>query len=133
VDAETWWTCYQKLAFAYGKKTDKDQSDVFFTTLQNVPGPVMRLAVDKAIKGEAFFPNPATLRNYCDGAHKDISLPASACQQCNGNTWVEAGPILSHGLNYPNVVKRCPSCWVLAPVTHPADEHTGFSKFKRGS
>jgi hypothetical protein len=37
MDSETWWTCYQKLIAAYGKKADKDQSEVFFTTLQNVP------------------------------------------------------------------------------------------------
>lgn len=113
MDDATWWTCYEKLTAAYGKKPDTAQSKVYFETLQSVPGPVMRLATDKAIKGEAFFPTPATLRTYCDGAHKEILAPADKCRECGGNTWVDANGIHWGGMHYPNVVRRCPQCWVL--------------------
>jgi hypothetical protein len=113
MDDATWWTCYEKLTAAYGKKPDKAQSTVFFESLQSVPGPVMRLATDKAIKAEAFFPTPATLRTYCDASGKEIQAPAYMCGECHGNTWVDAGAIVWHGSHYSNVVKRCPQCWTL--------------------
>ena len=113
MDNKTWWTCYQKLLTAYGKEADKAQSDVFFEALQSVPGPVMRLAIDELIKSEAYFPTVAKLRRYCDGAHRDIAAPSTACPMCHGSTWVEAPAIHENGLTYTNVVKRCPACWVL--------------------
>jgi len=112
VDSETWWACYQKLIAAYAKKPDREQSQVFFDALQSVPGPVMRLATDKAIKSEAFFPTPATLRTYCDGAGKEIQAPVRACGECHGETWVDVEPFVLHGVRYQRV-RRCSQCWVL--------------------
>jgi hypothetical protein len=113
VDASTWATCYEKLRRAYQKTDDKEQAKLYFELLQNVPGPVMRLAVDKAIKEEKYWPNPATLRDYCDGAHSDLMLPASSCQRCHGDTWIDAEPIEQFNRTYRNVVTDCPQCWTL--------------------
>jgi hypothetical protein len=112
MDASTWATCYEKLRRAYQKQDDKDQAKLYYELLQNVPGSVMRLAVDKAIKEEKYWPNPATLRDYCDGATKDISLPANRCGTCHGNTWVDVASTVENGITY-KTVDRCPQCWVL--------------------
>lgn len=113
MDVSTWTTCYEKLRIAYRKEQDDDQAKLYFSLLQHVPGPVIRLAVDKAIKEEKYWPNPATLRDYCDGATKDITLPANRCRNCHGETWVDTDPIQENALTYRNVVRRCPQCWVL--------------------
>jgi hypothetical protein len=110
MDASTWATCYEKLRRAYQKQDDKDQAKLYYELLQNVPGSVMRLAVDKAIKEEKYWPNPATLRDYCDGAHSDLMLPANRCQTCHGDGWIDAAPVTANGLTYRNVVDRCPQC-----------------------
>lgn len=118
MDASTWALCYAKLRIAYRKEQDADQAKLYFELLSNVPGPVIRLAVDKCIKEEKYWPNPATLRDYCDGAHTDLMLPARSCPRCHGETWIDApdqnvqfvkdGPPVRYG----NYVTRCPECWV---------------------
>jgi hypothetical protein len=112
MDASTWAVCYGKLLVAYKKEADEDQLKLYYELLQGVPGPVMRLAVDKAIKEEKYWPNPATLRDYCDGAHTSLMLPAMSCRRCGGNTWIDADPIVENNITYRNTAKRCPECWV---------------------
>lgn len=111
MDADTWATCYEKLRVAYRKEQDPEQAKLYFELLGNVPGPVMRLAVQKVITAEKFWPNPATLRDYCDDAHLNLMIPAHACDTCEGSTWVDTEPLIQWGKTYPQV-KRCPTCYV---------------------
>lgn len=113
MDANTWATCYDRLLTAYQRKADDEHFGLYFELLKNVPGPVIRLAVDRAIKEEKFWPNPATLRDYCDDATKAIQLPPSACRRCHGSTWIDAPDQEHYGFTYRRYVRRCPECWVL--------------------
>jgi hypothetical protein len=112
MDVDTWWDCYDKLTKAYQKTKDTEQSKIYFEALQTVPGPVIRLAISKTIREEKYWPNPATIRDYCDGATHDLMLPASSCQNCHGSTWVPAPDRVLYERTY-QFVRRCPECWVL--------------------
>lgn len=110
MDAETWVGLDAKLRKAYGKPQDREQSQLYFEALHTMPGPTIRLAVDLLIKQERFFPNVATIHDYCGDATKAVQAPTHICTVCDGNAWVEASPIHAFETVYRNVVDYCPQC-----------------------
>lgn len=110
MDGETWADCYERLLSAYRKAADVEQQQVYFDALRQVPGPIIRLAVQAAIREEKFWPSVATLREHCTTAGKAIEARPSLCDRCGGNQWIEAEPFTEHGVRYTNVVRRCPQC-----------------------
>lgn len=114
MDAETWFDCYERLVKAFGRTRDPEQRAVFFEALKGIPGPLLRLGVQKAIQDSKTWPNVAALREFCSEVSRAAVLPATACEVCHGNLWVEAADrAVSElgGLVYGDYVTRCPQCW----------------------
>jgi hypothetical protein len=110
MDAETWVGLDAKLRKAYNKPQDREQSELYFGALKLMPGPTIRLAIEQLIKQEKYFPNVATIHEYCDNASRAVAAPASMCDVCHGDTWIDEAPIHAFNTIYRNVVDYCPQC-----------------------
>jgi hypothetical protein len=119
VDAEIWWDCYEKLTKAYQKPRDTEQSKIYFEALRNFPNGVVVEAVGRTIREAKHWPNVAEIRDRVQGVSAGLAAPASICDRCHGNYWIEAPDEEHHGRMYPNYVRRCPQCHAVR-VPEPA-------------
>lgn len=107
-----WTALYKRLCALYGKTPNGTQGAAYYEAVSQFPETVMEQAITAVSREHKTWPSVAVLCEAARGILRGLTLPASACQTCHGDMWVEGPPRHEFGRVYETVV-RCPECWTL--------------------
>ncbi len=107
-----WKDLYARLCSLYGRKPNGTQGAAYYEAVSRFSESVMEQAITRVAAEHKTWPAVAVLCEAARGIMRGMVMPASACDLCHGDTWVEGPPRYELGLTY-ETVERCPQCWTL--------------------
>jgi len=107
---DDWLPHYRRLVKTYNKTESGEQCAAYFEVLKGFTPLVIERAITRTLAEEKYFPAVSDIREHASYVMAGMLAPASICDVCHGDTWVDAEPLQANGVTYTNVVRRCRQC-----------------------
>lgn len=106
---ESWQAAYRRLCVSKEHKLSGEQCAAYFEVLKDFPDTCVEQAVYRATRDVGGWPKSEKLVELARDEKRKLTAPASICDQCHGELWVDGATKERFNVTYQTVV-RCPQC-----------------------